>query len=91
MSSHVILSSIITLGNFMEDVLLIELLANFRSGSFNGILFLTVFLWNKVYLVFTFSHNLLAMNQRLIFSSSIFTVGKSALTPLLEGLCYPQT
>ena len=56
---------------------LIELLAIFRSGGFNGMFFLTNFFWNNVCLVFfTFNDNLLPMNQRLIFSSSIFTIEK---------------
>ena len=61
-SSHVIFSSIITSNHFIEDLLLIELLATFRSENFNGMLSLTDILWNKVYLVFfTCSDNMLAM------------------------------
>ena len=43
---YVIFSSITTPKAFAEDVLLIELQALFRSGSFNGMLSLTEFLWN---------------------------------------------
>lgn len=42
-SSDVIFSSIIAPENFVEDVLLTELLGNLRSGSFNGMLPLTDF------------------------------------------------
>ena len=84
-SFYVIFLSIITPKKFIEVVLSIELLAILRSGSFKGMLSLTDFLWNKVYLVFlTFNDNLLAMNYRLIFSSSWFTVAKSVLILLLE-------
>ena len=58
-SSHMIFSSIIT----PKHVLLIELLAIFRSENFNGMLSLTDILWNKVYFVFffTYNDNMLAM------------------------------
>ena len=42
-SLDVIFSSIIAPENFIEDVLLTELLGNLRSGSFNGMLPLTDF------------------------------------------------
>ena len=54
--------SIITPKSFVEDVLLIEFIAIFRSGDLNGMWSFAGFLWNKVYLAFF----------RLILPSSIF-------------------
>ena len=54
-SSGVIFSSIIAPENFIEDVLLTELLGNLRSGRFNGMLPLTDFYGiNCTYFFFTF-------------------------------------
>ena len=72
-SSHAIFSSIIIPDNFTEDIFLIELLAILRSGSFNGMLPVTHFLWNKVYFAFfTFKVGISPSKDLLIASMEGF-------------------
>ena len=79
-SFHVICPSSISPRNFIEDFISINLLEMWRPVIFRGILSLTEFLWEKVYLFFfIFNDNLFTVNQPPSFYRSSFTVEKSVL------------